>query len=307
LALLIATPGRDSAALATALRQLAPELDLRTWPECGRPDEIRFALAWNPPEGLFARLPNLLAVSSLGAGVDGLVDRPDLGPDVQLGRLAGPRLAADLAAYLVAVTVEHWKRLDAGRTDQTKRRWQPQLPNAVPTIGLLGTGVMGQKAASAFRALDLDVVGWNRSAAEVPGIQVHGGQGGLHRVAARAEVLINLLPLTADTRGILDAALFEQMRPGSMLINVGRGAHLIETELLAALEQDRPGHAVLDVFTTEPLPETHPFWVHPKIRITPHCAGLTSTAEAAQLALESYRRVISGNPPLDCIDRQRGY
>lgn len=307
MALLIATPGRDSRALCAAIRQHAPEIDLRLWPDLGNPAEIRFVLAWNPPPGLFAELPNLLAVSSLGAGVDGLIDRPDLKSDIPLGRLAGPRLAADLAAYLVAVTVAHWKRLDRAHTDQTARRWQPHTPTAAPIIGLLGTGVMGGKAASAFTALDLEVIGWNRSGDRAANLEIHAGPDGLHRVAARADVLINLLPLTTATRDILDAKLFRQMRPGSILINVGRGAHLNEPELLAALDQDRPGHAVLDVFNTEPLPQTHPFWRHPKIWITPHCAALTTTDEAARLAVQSYHRVISGNPPLGRVDRSSGY
>jgi glyoxylate/hydroxypyruvate reductase A len=309
MALLIATPGRESRALANALRRLAPALDLRVWPDCGDPAEIRFVLAWNAPQGLFDQLPNLAGVSSLGAGVDGLVERTDLGPELRLGRLAGPRLAADLAAYLVAVTVDHWKRLERFRDNQRAGRWQARMPRPTPTIGLLGTGVMGRKAAAAFAALDLEVLGWNRSRAPADGIEIEidSGRDGLHRVAARADVLINLLPLTRDTRGILEAALFQRMRPDSLLINVGRGAHLNEADLLAALENKRPRHAVLDVFTTEPLPQSHPFWNHPQIRITPHCAGLTAADEAAQLALESYRRVISGEPPLGCVDRVKGY
>lgn len=307
MALLIATPGRDPAALAEALRRGAPDLDLRIWPDCGDPAGIRFVLAWNAPQGLFAELPNLAAVSSLGAGVDGLVERPDLGPEVRLGRLAGPRLAADLAAYLVAVTVEHWKRLDHFRDDQRAGRWHARAPRPAPTIGLLGTGVMGRKAAAAFAALDLKVLGWNRSATPVAGIEIHAARAGLQRVAEHADVLINLLPLTHDTRGILDAALFQRMPPDSLLINVGRGAQLHETDLLTALESNRPGQAVLDVFATEPLPRSHPFWAHPKIRITPHCAGLTTADEAAQLALESYRRVIDGEAPLGWVDREKGY
>ncbi len=304
---LIATPGRDSTELAASLRRLAPELDLRVWPDCGDRSEIRFVLAWNPPEQLFSELPGLRAVSSLGAGVDGLINRPDLDPAVQIGRLAGPRLAADLAAYLVAVTVEHWKRLDNFRDDQRAARWHTRLPRPTPSIGLLGTGVMGRKTAGAFRALDLEVIGWNRSGAAAEGLEVHCGPDGLHQVAARSDVLINLLPLTPDTRGMLDAALFQQMPQDSLLINVGRGAHLNERDLLTALDSNQPGQAVLDVFEIEPLPQSHPFWTHPNIRTTPHCAALSTADEVARMALESYRRVIAGEPPLGEVDRERGY
>ena len=166
---------------------------------------------------------------------------------------------------------------------------------------------MGRKAAQAYAALDLEVLGWNRSGRGIDGIEVLAGTDGLLALAERADVLINLLPLTRDTRGILGAALFACMRHDSMLINAGRGGHLVDDELLAALDLDRPGHAALDVFDPEPLPAEHPFWGHPKIRITPHCAGLTTPDEAAALAVESYRRVQSGGPPLGVVDRIRGY
>jgi glyoxylate/hydroxypyruvate reductase A len=166
---------------------------------------------------------------------------------------------------------------------------------------------MGVATARAFRALDVPVLGWNRSGRSVDDLSVHSGTEGLRRIADRSDVLINLLPLTDETRGILGARLFATMRAGSMLVNVGRGEHLVEPELLEALDRDRPGCAVLDVFREEPLPEAHPFWTHPRILVTPHCAAVTRPDEAAALAAESYRRVTAGEPPLGRVDRGRGY
>lgn len=307
MAMLIATPDRDATELARIVRQHDPEIDLRVWPELGDAREIDFVLAWKPPDGLFRQLPNLDAVSSLGAGVDALIDNPEIPDGVDIGRLAGPRLAANMAAYLVAVVVARWKRLPDFAQDQRARRWNQWAPEQPPVIGLLGTGEMGRRTAAAFGELDFPVHGYSRSGRGPAGVTMHSGARGLHEFAGASDCLINLLPLTPETRDILDADLFSLMREGSTLINVGRGEHLVEDDLLAALDRNRPGCAVLDVFREEPLPQDHPFWDHPKIFITPHCASITLTREAAELAVESYRRVLDGKPPLGRVDRKRGY
>lgn len=307
MALLIATPDRDALDLAQRIREWGPEIDLRVWPALGDPGDIDFALVWKPPGELFGQLPNLKAVSSLGAGVDRLIANPEIPGDVEIGRLAGPRLAADMAAYLVAVVVARWKRLPALLANQRSHHWNPWAPEQPPVVGLLGTGQMGRRTAAAFAELEFPVHGFSRSGRGPDGVNMHAGARGLHQIANVSDFLINLLPLTGDTRDILAAGLFARMRTGSTLINVGRGEHLVEEDLLDALERDRPGCAVLDVFREEPLPNDHAFWDHPKIFITPHCASITLTEEAAERVVESYRRVRAGKPPLGCVDRGRGY
>lgn len=307
MALLIATPDRDAVELARHIRDQDPSIDLRIWPALGDASEIAFALAWKPPGKLFEQLPNLRAVSSLGAGVDALIDNPAIPHGVAIGRLAGPRLAANMAAYLVATVVAHWKRLPRFFEDQQKRRWRPWAPESPPAVGLLGTGKMGQRSAAAFAALEFPVHGYSRSGRGPEGVVMHSGEQGLAEIAGISDYLINLLPLTNTTRGILARSLFSNMKQGSTLINVGRGEHLVEEDLLEALEAGRPGFAVLDVFRQEPLAEDHPFWKHPRVFVTPHCASITLTVEAAELAVESYRRVLAGKPPLGAVDRERGY
>lgn len=307
MALLIATPDRDSAELARYILDQDPEIDLRIWPELGDPEEIAFVLAWRPPDGLFRALPNLKAVSSLGAGVDALVANPGIPADVDIGRLAGPRLAANMAAYLVAVVVARWKRLPQFIEDQKHSRWRQWAPESPPTVGLLGMGNMGQRAAAAFAEVGFPLHGYSNSGRGPDGMTMHSGAAGLLEIAGASDFLINLLPLTRETRDILDRSLFERMPEGSTLINVGRGEHLIENDLIDALRDDQPACAVLDVFRDEPLPAGHPFWKHPKVFVTPHCASITLTREAAELAVESYRRVMAGKPPLGCVDRVRGY
>ncbi|HMB39806.1 MAG TPA: glyoxylate/hydroxypyruvate reductase A [Wenzhouxiangellaceae bacterium] len=307
MALLIATPDRDAHELARHIQYRDPEIDLRIWPEMGDTSEIAFVLAWKPPDELFRQLPNLQAVSSLGAGVDALIDRADIPARVDIGRLAGPRLAANMAAYLVAMVVGDWKGLAGFVEDQKNLRWNPWAPESPPAVGLLGMGQMGQHSAAAFAELGFRLHGFSRSGKGPASVEMHSGQKGLAEIARVSDYLVNLLPLTDGTRGILDRALFSKMKQGSTLINVGRGEHLVEQDLLDALKVERPGCAMLDVFRQEPLPGDHPFWTHPDILITPHCASITLTVEAAELAVESYRRVLAGKTPLGMVDRERGY
>lgn len=307
MALLICAGDRDTRRLATQVASLAPDIEVQNWPELGDPQQIDFAVLWRHPPGLLKSMTGLKAVSSMGAGVEHLLADPDLPTGLPVGRLAGPRLASDMAAYIVAQVLWHWRGLDRFHEQQASAEWRPWAPRRVPTIGLLGTGQLGQAAARAFQALDLPVAGWSRSGLGPDGVAMHSGPAGLQTLASEADYLVCLLPLTADTRGILDHNLFEQMKPDAVLINVGRGQHLTEADLIPALEAGRPGLAILDVFDQEPLPAGHPFWAHSKIRITPHCSAITRTEEAAELILASYRRVLAGQPPLGQVDRELGY
>lgn len=307
MAFLILTPNRDETSLARGIREQLPNVDVRIWPDIGSREEIDFALVWQPPCGALASLPALRTVCSLGAGVDALVEHPELSPDVTVCRLAGPGLAADMAAWLVATVIGHWRGFDQKARDQAGKRWKPEIPSRPPAIGLLGFGVMARAATAAFRAIDCPVTAWASRARAEGDVKVCTGREGLAEVAGASDALINLLPLTDQTRDLLDSDLFGRMRPGSLLINVGRGEHLVEQDLLDALEAGKPGHAVLDVFRTEPLPPEHPFWTHPRIRVSPHCAAVTRTEEAIHLAAETYRCIQRGQPPPGQVDRKRGY
>lgn len=305
--LLIVAPNRDTGAVEEHLHRLAPKLEVRVWPELGDPEEIDFAVLWRHSPGLFARLPNLRAVTSYGAGVEAILDDPSLPEGLPVGRIAGPRLAADMAEFLAGVVIARHRGLFEFRDDQRNEQWRPWAPEALPTIGVLGLGVMAKASVRVFRALGYPVHGWSRSPRRLHGVACHHGQAELPAIAAVADYLICLLPLTASTRGILNAGLFATMKPGACLINVGRGDHLVEPDLIPALDAGRLGCAVLDVFAQEPLPSGHPFWQHSKIFMTPHCASFTLPREAAELMLESYRRIQRGQPPLAAVDRQRGY
>ncbi len=307
MALLIVAPNRDTAAVERHIWRLAPRLEVRIWPNLGKTSEIDFAVLWKHPPGLLRELPALKAVSSYGAGVEAILADPDLPPALPVGRISGPRLAADMAEYLAAVVIAQHRGLWRFYEDRKAGRWAPWAPEAMPVIGLLGIGRMGRAAARVFQVLGYPLHAWSLSGRSRRGITIHSGNEGLSAIARAADFLICLLPLTSDTAGILNAGLFAQMKRGAYLINVGRGGHLVEKDLIPALDSGQLGGAGLDVFAEEPLPAGHPFWTHPKIYLTPHCASYTLPEEAARLILKSYRRVRRGLPPLDAVDRRKGY
>jgi len=306
-ALLICAPDRSNERLAADLKKRLPDVDIRIWPEVGEPADIEFAVLWKHPEGLVQTLPNLKAISSLGAGIEHLVNDPGIPKTLPIGRLAGPKLATDMATWLVGQVIAHWRDFNRFEKQQRAKEWQPWAPTDQPRVGILGMGAMGRQTAQAFQALGFEVGGYSATGQGPDSIQMHTGEPGLMALASRSDYLICLLPLTNETRGILDKTLMANMPPDSVLINVGRGAHLVEADLLEALDLGHPKHAILDVFSTEPLPHDHPFWAHPQITLSPHSAALTDPSEAADLMAQSYRDVMAGKPPLDRVDLSKGY
>ncbi|MEN1728010.1 MAG: glyoxylate/hydroxypyruvate reductase A [Pseudomonadota bacterium] len=305
--ILLLAPDRDLRGLVQQLHRQAPDLALYLWPQTQPHPDIDFALCWNPPAGVIEQFSSLKAVTSLGAGVDALLDPAVVPSHLPIGRISGPELALDMARWLIAQITSHWLQLDQFRQQQIDKDCRTWAPTEAPLIGLLGIATIGASCARQFQSLGLRVEGWNRSGHGPSQVPMHLGAQGLHDLAARADYLICLLPLTNSTRGILDRSLFKAMRPGSVLINVGRGQHLVEADLLTALDAGQPALAILDVFQQEPLPTGHPFWSHPRVRVSPHCAAISQDEEVARLLLDSYRRVQAGELPLGAIDRQAGY
>lgn len=307
MALLICAPDRSNERLAADLAKRLPGVDVRIWPDFGDPTDIEFALLWKHPKGLIQDLPNLKAISSLGAGIEHLLNDPDIPATLPFGRLAGPKLATDMATWLVGQVIAHWRDFARFKDHQANKQWQPWAPMGQARVGVLGMGAMGTQTAKAFQALGFEVGGYSISGHGPESVTMHTGPQGLVTLAAQSDYLICLLPLTEKTHGILNKSLMTNMPHGSVLINVGRGAHLVEPDLLQALELGRPAHAILDVFATEPLPKDHAFWAHPKITLSPHCAALTDPAEAADLAAQSYQNVMAGQPPLGHVKLSAGY
>jgi len=304
---LICAPDRDNQPLADDLAAHLPGVDIRLWPELGQARDIDFAVLWKHPPGLVASLPNLKAISSLGAGIEHLILDDSIPPSMPVGRLAGPKLAQDMATWLVGHVIADWRDFARFQHQQQRHEWAPWAPHRPARVGILGMGHMGRTTADALNVLGFEVLGWRHQGGEIDGVTVHRGEDGLMAMAADADYLICLLPLTPATRGILNAKLMATMPRHSVLINVGRGAHLIEEDLIEALDQGHLRRAIVDVFETEPLPEDHAFWSHQSITVSPHCAALTRPEEAAELLAQSYVRVQANKTPLGLVDLSQGY
>jgi len=303
-----------STAAATArwrrlLGELMPEHEIRYWPDIGDRAAIEYALVWQPEPGLLASLPNLKLIVGLGAGVDHLLRDPSLPRTVPIVRLVDPYMTDAMSEYVVLSVLRlHRQDLDY-LAQQRAGQWQErEQKNATERpVGILGFGTLGQDAGRKLRSLGFPVAGWSRAPKEIAGFATHAGPAGLDALLQRSEILVCLLPLTAATAGILNAATFARLPRGAGLVNVGRGDHLVEADLLAALDSGHLSGAVLDVFRDEPLPPEHPFWRHPRIIVTPHIAAETHPPTAAPLIRDAIRRCQAGLPVDHRVDLARGY
>lgn len=312
MALLFLNP-HESAEAAERWRQLMlrldPTIDFRRWPETGAIEEIEFAMVWRPPAGELRRYPNLKAIFSLGAGVDGLLRDPDLPRDVPIVRLVDRGLTASMTEYVLLHVLRYHRRVPELEELQRQRRWV-ELDYPLPwerKVGIMGLGVLGGDAATKLAGLGFDVAGWSRSPKRLSNVTCFHGPDGLAPFLARSEILVCLLPLTAETAGILDARCFAALPRGAAVINAARGGHLVEKDLLAALESGQVGYATLDVFAEEPLPPEHPFWTHPRVTVTPHIASATPPQTAAETIFRGMCLAREGKPLENVVDLANGY
>lgn len=309
MALLFISDSDDPAAWRTALTKHLPGLDMRVWPDVGAAADIEAALVWNHPRGALAQFPNLRAILSLGAGVNHILDDPELPADVPIARIVDPALASGMAEYATLAVLCYHRNFDVYERFQRERRWK-RLPIPVAAqrrVGVLGLGEIGTACAQAIAALGFPVAGWSRTPKVLPGIRSYAGPDALSTFLAGTDILVCVLPLTPATRGIINRDLLAQLPRGAFVINIARGAHVVEADLIAALESGHIAGATLDVFADEPLPRDHPFWSHPRVLVTPHIASLTNPETAADGVVENLRRLADGRPLLHLVDRARGY
>ncbi|MEL6520985.1 MAG: NAD(P)-dependent oxidoreductase [Pseudomonadota bacterium] len=275
------------------------------------PADIRFAVCWAPGQAAFAPYPNLSLAMSIGAGVDALLAHPGIDKDVAIARVRDPHQAALMAGFAVHEVLHYERDFDQMSENAARALWQP-LPMRAPksrVVAVLGNGTMGQAVILALRALDftVQVACRTQPAAPLDGVSYLTGADA-HRAAAKgADYLINVLPLTPVTEDALNAELFSGLNPGARLIQIGRGEHLVEADLLTALETGQLAGATLDVFRTEPLPPDHPFWTHPNLRITPHIASDSVPEVVAAQVIETARALRDGAPLRLAIARAQGY
>jgi glyoxylate/hydroxypyruvate reductase A len=278
-------------------------------PDAYDPAAIDIALVAVPQEGIISTLPNLKLVQSLWMGVDGLLADPNFPRAKPLARLVDPGMVAAMTESVVAHVLDYHRHHYVYRAQKQQAKWNrlPQYMTSDRTVGILGLGELGTAVAEKLLVFGFKVAGWKRRPAEVPGVECYSGDAGMQDMLARCQVVVSLLPLTAATRGILNAAAFARMPRGSCVINVARGPQVVDADLIAALDAGQLAHAYLDVFSPEPLPATSPLWAHPGVSITPHTAALTEPRTAMARIVENIERVRSGQTPLNLVDFGAGY
>ena len=288
---------------------LGETIDLRAWPDIGNAADVEIALAWKPPAGALARFPNLKLIVSTGMGVDHLLIDPDLPTDVPIVRVIDPGLVGQMAEYAIYWTLHHHRDMEIYAAQQRQRLWQdlPFTDTTTRRVGVMGLGEIGADTARKLALLGFATAGWSRSPRTIDAVTCFHGADGFETFLKRTDILIDVLPMTAQTAGLLNARVFGLLPSGAFLINMARGGHVIDRDLIAALDSGHLSGAVLDVFHVEPLPPDHPFWTHSKIKVTPHIAGPTNPRTAAESVADNVRRLRSGQVLVNRIDRKAGY
>jgi glyoxylate/hydroxypyruvate reductase A len=289
-----------------ALQQALPGAEVMEWQAGAPPGD--HAVVWAPPQQFFDEQPQLRGIFNTGAGVDALLDRR-LPPKALLVRLEDAGMSVQMAEYVCHTVVRHFREFDRIEEDVAQRRWAYRRPNEREDfpVGVMGLGVLGARVAQALAHFEFPVLGWSRSPREVPGVRCFAGSAGFDDFLRATRLLVCLLPLTPETENIMNRESLGKLRPGGYVINVARGAHLVDEDLLALLDASQLAGATLDVFRSEPLPPEHPFWQHPKITVTPHTSARTLRHETVAQIARKIRALERGEPIAGVVDPQRGY
>lgn len=295
-------------------RRFLPDRDIVVLGEDFDKSAVRYVATWGPKPGSLSGLPNLEAIFSLGAGVDHLMSYPDL-PDVPIVRVAQDDLTHRMSEYMVLHSLMYLRDQRRFDEDQKAKRWKPDRAPPIAgdvRVGIMGFGVLGQDSARKLKMMGFDVAGWSRTAKDVEGFEVYAGEEGLTPFLNRTDILIALMPLTPETEGTLNRSLFEKLARdgrlgGPILINAGRGKLQVEADILSCLDDGTLRAATLDVFETEPLPESSPLWTHPRVTITPHNSATSEPEATARYIAQQIRRYEAGEPFEAVVDKVRGY
>ena len=273
------------------------------------PHGIDYALLWKPPARLLRDLGSVKAIFNLGAGIDSLTGSGTLPAGVPVVRVEDAGMAEQMSEYVVHAVLRQYREFDAYAEAQRARLWRPRARRDKRGfgVGILGLGVLGSAVAAALQPFGFPLAGWSRTRKTVAGVDSYAGSGELDAFLARCQLLACLLPLTRETRGMLDRRTLAKLPVGAYLVNVARGGLLVDADLLALLDQGRIGGATLDVFHDEPLPAEHPFWHHPRISITPHVSAVTLVEQSVAQIAAKITRLEAGLPITGIVDRERDF
>lgn len=291
-----------------ALIQLDSNLDIEIWPDINSKERVSFAVAWKQPKNQFSLYPNLKVISSLGAGADHLLKDSSIPQNVALTRVVAPTLTEQMCDFVTLSVLAMVRRFHDYNKQQVWADWKPHTHYKKENlmVGVMGLGQIGKKVAVRLADNGFNVSGWSNSKKSIPNVVTYSKEQ-FDSFLNTVNILVCLLPLTKETNEILNLSLFKKLSNPGFLVNAARGAHLVEEDLLYALDMGLLNHASLDVFQNEPLQESHPFWGRDRITITPHIASVTEPGEVAELILENYKRMKSNLELLNRVDRYKGY
>jgi len=282
--------------------------DLRIWPAVGNPEDIEYLILWRLAPGDKTAWPNLKAILSISTGVNQYIDHPDM-PDVPLIRMIEPGLGQGMAEYVTNFVMQFHTGAVSLQRAQAQGAWIPYIPTLAPQrrVGFLGLGHMARACIAALQPLGFSLRGWARTQYDLNGVECFSGKEGFEAFLRNTDILVCLLPLTPETQDIINARTLAMLPRGASLINAARGKHVVDEDLLSALDSGHIAHAALDVFRKEPLPEHHHFWTHPNVHVTPHIAAVTIPATGAQALLKAVKTIEAGETPPGLVDISRGY
>ncbi|QIH35627.1 glyoxylate/hydroxypyruvate reductase A [Sphingobacterium sp. DR205] len=290
------------------INRYLPEIKVEIYPEIQNYSEVEFALCWKPDAGYYTHFPKLKVIQSGGAGIDHLFPKT-IPSHIHTCRIVDPMLKSDMFEHVLTCLMHSMKNFSLYTIDKATRHWLPLVYNSIgqTRVTILGLGEIGGHVAERLVQLGFNVNGWSNSPKNLQGVVSFAGMEGLSRAVENTDFIVNVLPLTDATRGILNRNLFNLCPKGTVLLNVGRGEHLAEDDLLEAITSGQLAHAYLDVFHQEPLPQDHPFWNCGSIFITPHVASRTNIGSSVIQVVENYRRMVAGRPLLNEVSLEKGY
>jgi glyoxylate/hydroxypyruvate reductase A len=286
----------------------APDLDFRASPHVGDPHDVKCLLTWDVPSNVREQFPNIEVIYAIGAGVDH-IDLTSIPRDVHLVRMIEPGIQADMNHYVVMSVLNAHRQMVGYINQQRDGVWKeiPTIPAGRRRVGIMGAGILGVGALNVLKPFGFQMRLWSRSRKSIAGAEVFAGPDELASFLSGCDILVCLLPLTRETRGTLNASVFEKLPAGAVVINVSRGGNLVQEDLVAALDSGHLSAAILDVCEPEPLPPDSPLWRHPKVLMTPHVATKTQPESAADIVIANIARHQRGEPMEHLVDRRRGY
>lgn len=292
-----------------ALLRANPELKVYSYLEEHPKEDIVMALIWKHPEGSLSGYPNLKCIASAGAGVDYIFEDATAPKHVPITRVVDPYLASDMSEHVLAVILAHLKNLNTYKLQQVNNIWKPRDYKRIKdvTVGILGLGELGALTALDLVRTGFEVQGWSRSKKNIGGVNTFAGTNELSGFLNTTDILVCLLPLTPETKGFINTELLAQLPKDAYVINVARGGHVVDADLLEQLDAEHISGACLDVYHQEPLATSHPFWQHKKVHMTPHYASVSDTNSVIPQILENYQNLREGYKLLNEVDREKGY